>query len=520
MSELNPLRHYLSRRRTRSLISNLSNRLNREIKIAVLDHSGQVWLGPAGLGMPEPEASDGLEPIVAEKQIVGWLCIRGGTASDRTLITASLGAALSALAELGIETRSLAEETLNRYREINFLYAAGESLRTGFAEEEIADSLLTELLEVLRVDDGLILLPREESGHIVAQRGELITGLDSDVVEALLAVNDAVQFPAGFGSSLSSEAIVDPYASGLCVPLKYDGRSEGVIVVGAKRDQSIYTAGDEKLLGALGEQLALFLQVARLYADLQERNQELQSAMTALREAQDELLQSERMSALGSVASRVVHDVKGPLGVLKGYAGLISHPDLVPGQADEFAHRMMTSVDDVVAMLEEILDFARGRSDDLERELTEIKPYFEDVADALRVRAGDLPIEIEVRVADPELSYALDPHKFRRVLYNLAGNAIDAVSRSGGAIRLAAARVNNHLAVAVSDDGPGIPAEIRQNLFEPFVTKGKRNGTGLGLAITKKIVEGHGGTISVGESSEGGAAFSIELPWLDYASLE
>ena len=433
-NKLVPLRRYPSRRRTRSMLSELAARLPAAAKLALLDSAGQVWLGAPGLASSHPQHDPALEAIRVDADVIGWLHVSGLPEDQRDLVAASLAVSLCVQAELGIETRSLAEETLNRYREINFLYAAGESLRTGSAEYEIAESLLTELLDVLRVEDGLILLPRDLSGYVAARRGTANPELPGALIDELLQITDPLQFPASGPSSTIISSLLQIVDSGLCVPLMYDGRSEGVIVVGAKRENAIYTAGDEKLLGALGEQLALFLQVARLYADLQDRNAALQGALEALKAAQAELLHSERMSALGNVASRVVHDVKGPLGVLKGYAGLISRPDLAPGQAKDFANRMMSSVDDVVAMLEEILDFARGRPDDLEREITPIAPYLEDIAEALRARAGGSDIQVIVAVNQPDLSYDLDPYKFRRVIHNLAGNAIEALAGKGGAI--------------------------------------------------------------------------------------
>jgi signal transduction histidine kinase len=105
----------------------------------------------------------------------------------------------------------------------------------------------------------------------------------------------------------------------------------------------------------------------------------------------------------------------------------------------------------------------------------------------------------------------MDETKMRRALYNIASNARDAMD-AGGQLTIATRAANGWVEFCVSDTGPGIPAEISETLFEPFVTHGKPTGTGLGLAIAKKAVEDHGGTISVETAPGQGATFTISLP--------
>ena len=104
-----------------------------------------------------------------------------------------------------------------------------------------------------------------------------------------------------------------------------------------------------------------------------------------------------------------------------------------------------------------------------------------------------------------------DESKMTRVLHNLVRNAVEAMGSRGGTLTLRVGREDGDLVVTVSDTGRGIPKEIEDKLFQSFVTSGKRGGTGLGLAIVKKIVDEHGGQISV-KSTERGATFVIRLP--------
>jgi len=112
---------------------------------------------------------------------------------------------------------------------------------------------------------------------------------------------------------------------------------------------------------------------------------------------------------------------------------------------------------------------------------------------------------------DTKLVARFDEGRLARVVHNLARNAIEAMGEAGGTLTLGARMEGADLVISVEDSGPGIPDQIKGQLFQSFVTMGKAGGTGLGLAIVKKIVEEHGGSVSVASSSEG-ATFEIRLP--------
>jgi signal transduction histidine kinase len=105
-----------------------------------------------------------------------------------------------------------------------------------------------------------------------------------------------------------------------------------------------------------------------------------------------------------------------------------------------------------------------------------------------------------------------DPRKLERALYNLLLNACEAAPTVGGEVEVTAAAVSGAITVSVSDNGPGIADSIRDRLFHPFVSYGKENGTGLGLAVVQKIVQDHGGDITVERTAQGRTVFRIVLP--------
>ena len=112
---------------------------------------------------------------------------------------------------------------------------------------------------------------------------------------------------------------------------------------------------------------------------------------------------------------------------------------------------------------------------------------------------------------DTKLVARFDEGRLARVIHNLARNAIEAMGEAGGVLTIGARMDGQDLLITVQDTGPGIPAAIEGQLFQSFVTMGKAGGTGLGLAIVKKIVEEHGGSVSV-SSSSAGATFELRLP--------
>ncbi len=170
----------------------------------------------------------------------------------------------------------------------------------------------------------------------------------------------------------------------------------------------------------------------------------------------------------------------------------------------------MNSVDILVGMAQEILDFVQGGGA-LQMEPVPLDTFVQEVVDFLREDFSERQIAIHTRLEYRGV-VSLDKGKMRRVLVNIAGNTRDALNGRPGNFTIASRRQDDQVVLELIDDGPGIPPEILPNLFQPFVTHGKAHGTGLGLAISKKIVEDHGGTISVMTGLPQGAGFVITLP--------
>jgi signal transduction histidine kinase len=199
--------------------------------------------------------------------------------------------------------------------------------------------------------------------------------------------------------------------------------------------------------------------------------------------------------------------------VIRGYAELLAESEARPEEIKERAALIVSMVDRLDRMTTETLDFARGAGSLARRPLV--------VADLLaalaRDLAGELPgleVAVDVRVPDGT-RIALDSDKMRRVIGNMAANARDAMGGRGTfhlrASLVADGTTDERLLLEIADEGPGVPAEIRERVFEPFVTRGKKGGTGLGLAVSKRFVEEHGGSLELLPQGPG-ARFRLTLP--------
>jgi signal transduction histidine kinase len=228
-----------------------------------------------------------------------------------------------------------------------------------------------------------------------------------------------------------------------------------------------------------------------------------------------ELVATERVAALGTMAGMLAHDFRGPMTVIRGYAETLLEPGLAPDEIVARARLIMQSVDRLERMTTETLDFARGGGKLALRRV----PLLVLLGDLAAGVAEELPgLEIVSTFEVPSgVMAALDVDKLRRAVGNIAANARDAMS-GRGRFYLRASLLDSALVLVLADEGAGVSAEIRGRLFEPFATFGKKKGTGLGLAVARRFVEDHGGAIELLAAPPPpatGAAFQLTLPLSD-----
>ncbi len=234
---------------------------------------------------------------------------------------------------------------------------------------------------------------------------------------------------------------------------------------------------------------------------------------------QKELIASERLAALGTMAGMLVHDFRGPMTVIRGYAETLQAPGLPDEEIAVRAGLIIEAVDRLERMTTETLDFTRGA----ERLVLRPVPVALLLLDLAAGIEEELPgLEVVQDVSLPRgLRMHLDVDKLRRAVSNVAANARDAMS-GRGRLYLRARVERQHgtegntdvLVMVLGDEGPGVPPEIRDRIFQPFVTAGKKRGTGLGLAVARRFVEDHDGSLELceAETAAHGAHFRLVLP--------
>ena len=245
---------------------------------------------------------------------------------------------------------------------------------------------------------------------------------------------------------------------------------------------------------------------------LKERNAELERALAELCDAQDRLVEAERLAAVGRVASGIAHEIGNQLALL-GYAELIAERHASDEETQEMVQPLLAARRRLGVMVETIKDFARGTTTaGYQTRIQAIAPIIDD---ALAIMDFDKRMRSRSLVREPNDPEALaDVHddKLLQVVLNLIGNALQATGE-GGRVRVGVSREGNHTLIEVEDDGCGIPPDVLARIWEPFFTTKGVHGTGLGLGISRRIVEEHGGTISVISRPDEGTRFRVELPY-------
>ncbi|MGH9847222.1 MAG: ATP-binding protein, partial [Blastocatellia bacterium] len=230
---------------------------------------------------------------------------------------------------------------------------------------------------------------------------------------------------------------------------------------------------------------------------------------SSLKQTQSQLLRNERLATIGQMASSIIHDLRNPLATISTAAEVMQRDGVPPPQRDELLRTQLRASHRMSGMLGEILEFSRG-SYKLDRREQSLVSIVQRAAEEFAPQLARLDIELETQVPAGILVYA-DAERVERVLGNLLANAVQAMPQ-GGRVEIGATGSDGHVRIDVVDDGPGVPPEIRERLFEPFISHGKQGGTGLGLAIARGIIEAHDGRITLADSNGRGAHFVIELP--------
>jgi signal transduction histidine kinase len=233
------------------------------------------------------------------------------------------------------------------------------------------------------------------------------------------------------------------------------------------------------------------------------------NAMCAsIQEAREELIRQERISTIGRLSSSIVHDLRNPLASIYGGAEMMMDGHLSEAQLHRIATNVYRSSRAINDLLQELVDVSRGRTQ--APEPCRLSEVIAAAAATQATSAEQQGVRIDADI-DPTIELPLERARIERVFLNLIGNALEAMP-DGGCVQIRAERNGDSVVVRVDDTGPGIPASMRRQLFQPFVSQGK-NGLGLGLALSRQTVLDHGGDLWAEETESSGARFRLRLPF-------
>jgi len=401
------------------------------------------------------------------------------------------------------------ERTLRqRNQELAALDEINRAISSSLNLEDVLLAALNGLDRLLAAEAFVIILNEEGSPDWIIRaarspRGVWLEGrvvpTDEDPLLHALATLEPVLargLSTGFWVTLLQRSSLDV----LCVPLVKGGDPMGALVAmaepGMLRDQDI------TLVEHVAATVIVAVEKAWLFHDLEAFADEIERS-------QNQLIQAEKMAAVGRLTASLAHEINNPLQAIQNSLHLAAHPGLAPEQRQRFLEMAQTEVNRLIQIVHRMLDFYRPSS---AMKVLNINRSVEDALAIAGKRLQQTRIHVEARLAADLPPVRGIANQLTQVFLNIVINAIEAMP-DGGTLWVGTAHhiQAKQVVIAFRDSGPGIPAEIREHLFEPFHTS-KPTGTGLGLAISYGIIERHNGTIEVESPPGGGTTFIIRLP--------
>ena len=228
----------------------------------------------------------------------------------------------------------------------------------------------------------------------------------------------------------------------------------------------------------------------------------------SIQSARRELIRQERISTIGRLSSSIVHDLRNPLAAIYGGAEIMVDSELAPPQLKRLAGNIYRASRRIQELLQDLVNVGRGKTEGAE--ICRLCEVAAAGCDSLAAPADAQGVSVRLEIPD-SIELPLERARLERVFINLIGNALEAMP-AGGEITISATLEPDNVTIQVADNGPGISPDIRDHLFQPFVSSGKKNGLGLGLALSRQTVLDHGGDMWVESKSDRGARFFMRLP--------
>jgi two-component system NtrC family sensor kinase len=402
-----------------------------------------------------------------------------------------------------------------RNRELAALNEISRTVTSSLDLDEVLAAAMQGVQEILQVEVGSLILVDEESGELVFRKTlspqqSWVTGRSFQPGEGIVGhvvakgaprlVNDVSEDPffvprVDAATGLEARAI-------LCVPLFVRDRAVGAIEV-INKPGGAFTEADLDLLQTVAGAVAVAVENAQLYT-------ELADFATELERSQAQLVQAEKMAAIGRMAASLAHEINNPLQAIHNTLHLSAIAELSEAKRQGYLSMAQEEVSQLIEIVQRMLDFYRpSRGGIVRANVNQVLRNALTIADK-QIQHSQIHVHTRLAPDLPEIPMVAD--QLMQVFLNIVINAVEATPM-GGDLHLGTLLTEDGewILVAFRDSGPGLTPEQISHAFEPFYTT-KPEGTGLGLAISYGIVEQHGGTIEVSSQLGHGATFIVRLP--------
>jgi signal transduction histidine kinase len=426
------------------------------------------------------------------------------------------------MARLVRELEQEFEDLQRERRELSLLYEVAQCLAATTDLDELLEEIIDRALVLVGGERGFVVLLDEDGNSFVAaarrfSEGEVTStenAFSSSLMERVMARREPilttnVQTDGRF--ELSQSIIMQDIRSVLAVPLVANSVLQGAIYVDTRISCSPFGPEDQRVLQAMASQAGMAIRSARLYSDVTRSNERLRAALDELHETQAQLIQAERLAAVGRLAASVAHELRNPLTVMRnsvyflerlGARGKLDSPEMLQRYLDKIDNE----IERQNKIINDLLFFSRNRP----RQMSDVDLNALLQETLMRVTLPE-SVHVVVNLADGLDPVHADGDQLQQVLVNLCTNAAQAMP-DGGTLTVRTRAESCFAVVQVTDTGVGISEEHLQRLFEPFFTT-KEKGIGLGLSVTKSIIEGHHGEIEVESWAGEGTCFTVRLPY-------
>lgn len=410
-----------------------------------------------------------------------------------------------------VEEKALSKALERQFQELKALFSVSCLVNSKVELSSILDTICENVVSSLGADQSSLMFysPQDKKLRCIAA-----CGTDSDLVRGKEV--DEGKSVAGWVVKhnkplLLEDNLADYDFSGfvkkdrritcsLCVPLKVNEVVKGVLNVNLLRQKRRFTETDLQLLCIFAENAAVAIEKASLYEELKGKV--------------NQLIDSQKLGAVGEITSGVAHDLNNLLSVVIGRAQLLSGRMDDPGQR-RHVEAMEKAAIDASEIVHRLRQFGRPSSDEGFANV-DLGELVNEVVEMTRPRWNEWAKLRGINVKVTKLLSPVPPvygcaSELRQVLVNLILNSIDALP-GGGEIVLQTAKVGKLVLISVKDNGAGVTEEIRARVFEPFFTTKPDRGTGLGLSVARRIILNHDGEIGVESRLGEGTTFTIKLP--------